>query len=106
MQAVRRIEREFDEPIRDVIDGFSKMGFSKPRIAEALDVTEPSLRWFCHQQKIRTRGYPNHHADIRGRPGKIIEHEGVSLSISGWARKLNVAPCTIQKRLRTRGAPC
>jgi hypothetical protein len=99
-----RIESEFDEPLRDVITGFAEMSYSKARIAEALEVTEPSLRHFCHKQGIHFPRSPRHHRDITGRPPRRIRHNGQEKSLSEWAWDLGVAPSTIHKRLRTTGS--
>lgn len=106
MQAAQRIEQEFDEPLAQVVGGYASMGYSKPLLAEVLEVTEPSLRMFCHRQRIPFRHSPIEHRDISGRPPRIIRHAGREMSLTEWAIEMGVAPCTIHKRLRTRGSPC
>lgn len=104
MQAKPRIETEFDEPLCDVVSGFVEMGYSRTLIADTLEVTVPSLRKFAKVNGIRFNRRPIEHREIRGRPGRRIRHAGREMSLTGWAQELGVSPCTIHKRLRTRGS--
>lgn len=104
-QAETRIVAEFDEPLLDVVDGFAKMGWSKPLIAEALEVSAPSLRHYAWKNGIQFVRSPAVHREIKGRPPRRVRHGSRALSITQWAEELGVAPCTIHKRIRTRGRP-
>lgn len=106
MQAATRIESEFDEPLRQVISGYADMGYSKHVVAEVLEVTEPSLRMFCHRQRIRFRHSPLEHREIKGRPPRRVRHAGREMSLTEWAQDLGISVEGVRKRLRTRGAPC
>jgi len=103
MQGAKRIEAEFDEPLCDVITGYAAMGYSKALIADTLEVSEPSLRMYSYRRGIRFRHSPLEHREIKGRPARRIRHGGMERSLTEWARELGVAPCTVHKRLRTRG---
>lgn len=106
MQRKASIESEFDEPLREVVAGFAKMGHSRPLTAETLEVSVESLKSYCRRQRIHFRRSPMEHREIRGRPGRMITHEGRTQSLSAWAYEFGVAPCTVHKRLRTRGRIC
>jgi hypothetical protein len=67
-QAARVIEQEFDEPLRDVVEGFMQMGYSMPYIAEVLNVSVSSVKHFCVRAGLRRSGYPPIHREIPGRP--------------------------------------
>lgn len=103
MQAKDRIENEFDEPLRDVVKGYAVMKFSRSLVAEALDVSIDSLTTFSRREGINFSRRPMQHREIPGRPPRMIRHNGREQSLSEWAAELGVAPCTIHKRLRTRG---
>lgn len=64
----RVIEREFQEPLRDVVSGFVEMGYSHRMIAQALDVTAVSLRRFMERRGLRMASNPHVLAAPRGRP--------------------------------------
>lgn len=103
MQGKSRIESEFEEPLRDVVSGFAQMGYSKPLIAEALEVSEPSLRHYAWKSGIRFAHSPAVHRDINGRPGRCVRHAGRAMSLTEWASELGVSVECVRKRLRTRG---
>jgi len=103
MQRKAAIESEFDEPLRDVIHGFAQMSYSRNVVAEVLEVTPDSLKSYCRRMDIRFKHSPVEHQQIRGRPPRLIRHDGRVQSLSAWAYDLGVAPCTIHKRLRLRG---
>ncbi len=103
-QAQCRIKAEFDEPVKKVVQGFVEMGYSRALIADALDVTLPSLCCFAKGHHIAFRHVPPVQRERTGRPPRRITHNGRTLGLSEWARELGVAPSTIHKRLRTRGS--
>ena len=103
LQRARAIEREFDEPLRDVVAGFADMGYSRRLVADALDVTFESLKHFNRREGIHFPRAPLEKREIRGRPRRMIRHAGREMGLSEWAAEFGVAPCTIHKRLRTRG---
>lgn len=105
VKAARRIEQEFDEPIADIVVGYSKMSYSIPLVAEILEVSEPSLRMFCHRRNIRFPRSPTEHRDIIGRPPRKIRHSGRTDSLSGWADALGVSVSTVHRRVSRRGSP-
>lgn len=105
VKAARRIEKEFEEPVADVVAGYSAMSYSLPLVAEILDVSEPSLRMFCHRRKISFCRSPIEHRDIHGRPPRKIRHSGRTDSLSGWADVLGVSVSTVHRRVKRRGGP-
>lgn len=103
MQAKDRIEDEFGEPLVDVIAGYAEMKYSRRMVADVLEVSFESLKHFNRRHKIRFARSPIEHREIKGRPPRMVRSAGRTMSLTGWARELGVAPCTIHKRLRTRG---
>ena len=100
------IEREFDEPLRDVVVGFAEMGWSRSLVADALDVSVESLKSWCRRSDVKFPRSPMEHREIKGRPPRLVEHNGRTQSLTAWAWDLGVAPCTIHKRLRRCGRVC
>ena len=103
-EAQRRIEQEFDEPLRDVVHGYVvEMGYSMPLLAEVLEVSVSSIKHFCSRQRIRGRHSPLEHREIRGRPPRIHRECGRELSLSEWASELNLSVEGVRKRISRRG---
>ena len=104
-QRALKIEREFDEPLMDIVAGYSEMGYSIPRVAETLEVSVSSVKHYCARNRIRFSRHPIEHRDIRGRPPRNIQHQGTEKSLTEWAQNLGVSTSTIHRRLRRSGRP-
>lgn len=104
-QAIPRIEREFDEPAVDVVRDYAEqMKYSCPSVAEALEVTEESLRSYCRRRGIRFSQSPmGRRGQSPGRPPRLIRENGIERSLTDWAQELGIRPNTALKRLRTHG---
>lgn len=104
-QARKRIEAEFDEPLRSVVAGYAEMGWSKPLLSEVLEVTEPSLRMFCHRERIAFRSSPLEHRPIQGRPPRMVRHGGREQSLTAWALEAGITVEGVRQRIRRHGSP-
>jgi hypothetical protein len=100
----RAIEREFEEPLRDVVAGFVEMGYSHRLVAEALEVTAPSLRRYMRTQGVPMARQPLVRAGT-GRPAQTIRYGGRERTARAWATDLGVCPATVWWRVRTKGRP-
>jgi hypothetical protein len=104
MQCKTEIEQEFDEPLRDVVEGFAQMSYSRRLTAEVLGVTPASLRSYCHRAQIRFDRSPKEHREIRGRPPRLVRHAGREQSLSAWAWDLGISVEGVRRRLRVNGS--
>lgn len=105
MRRKASIESEFAEPLRDVVAGYSVMGYSMSHLSDILEVSTSSMKHYCSRENIRFSRRPVEHREIRGRPPRLIRHNGRELSLSAWAWDLGVAPSTIHGRMRRLGRP-
>ena len=109
-QAARKIEREFDEPLREVVSGFIPMGMTRVETAETLGVSVASLRTFCEKTDIRfPRNQPGRAERIRdamrrGPRARRLSLNGRSQCLSAWAEEYGIKPDTLRVRLN-RGRP-
>ena len=105
-QAVRKIEREFDEPIREVVAGFIPMGMTRVETAETLGVSVNSLRNFCEKTDIRfPRNQPGRAERIRetmrhGPRARRSTIAGRTKSLTEWAKEYGIKRNTLYQRLR------
>jgi len=104
LQAKNRIEKEFDEPLAEVVAGFAEMKYSRRLVAESLEVSFESLKHFNRRNGIRFHRSPSVHREIRGRRGRRVCHDGREMNLTQWAAELGVSVECVRKRLRTRGS--
>jgi AraC-like DNA-binding protein len=113
----RMIEREYEEPLRDVVAGFIPLGLTRRETAETLGVSLSSLRRFCAQSDIHFPGL----SERRIRGGHFVEqtearrrdricqsmraraprvaYRGLELPLSDWAERLGVSKQTLRNRI-------
>ncbi len=103
--AARRIEREFEEPLRDVIAGYAEMGYSRRLVAETLEVSFESLKHYNRRENIRFCRSPIEHREIKGRPPRMIRQNGREQSLGAWADELGLSKEGVRQRIRRTGRP-
>lgn len=99
-----RIEREFEEPLEEVIQGYSVMGHSIPLVAATLDVSVSSVKHYCSARRIRFSRSPLEHREIHGRPPKLHRENGQEKSLTAWAQDVGLSVEGVRQRLRRRGS--
>ena len=104
------IEREFDEPLRDVVAGFIPLGMTAPSVAETLGVDPRSLKAFCQKTRIRfPANQPERAERIRatlrhGPHARTLALNGRRQCLAEWAEEYGIKPDTLRMRLN-RGKP-
>jgi hypothetical protein len=105
-ECASKIEREFEEPLRDVVAGFIPMGMTRVEVAETLEVDPRSLRTFCEQAGIHFPRYqPGRRERIRegarrsGR-ARILECDGRRQCLTAWAEEAGIKRSTLATRIR------
>jgi predicted site-specific integrase-resolvase len=105
-QVTRKIEREFEEPIREVVAGFIPMGMTRVETAETLGVSVASLRTFCEKTDIRfPRNQPGRAERIRetmrrGPRARRSTIAGRTQSLTEWAEEYGIKRNTLYQRIR------
>lgn len=113
---IANIETEFDEPIKDVLQGFSDMGFSYCTVAKVLGTspdTMARLRDKCgvkFPKNTRPEVDPETREKIASTKRKGLRKDAVLLTFKGrtqhlsaWARELDVPVGTLWGRLNKYG---
>lgn len=99
-----RIEREFGEPLSDVVSGFIPLGLTRIETAETLEVSPSSLRRFCEQSGIHFPvNQPGRRdriqSSMRQRAGQV-SFAGERRSVAEWAERYGINRQTLHSRLR------
>lgn len=116
------IEREFDEPLRDVVAGFIPLGLTRRETAETLGVSVSSLRRFCEREEVRfptlsERRHRGGHfveqteerrreriAQSMRAKAPLVEFRGQSLPLAEWSDRLGISADTLRHRVARRGS--
>ena len=103
-QSIRRIEREFDEPIREVVAGFIPLGYTRRDVASVLEVSPESMRQFCRDHRIAfPQNQPARTERIRESKrsrAPALELGGQRRSVAEWAELYGIKRSTLHSRLR------
>jgi DNA invertase Pin-like site-specific DNA recombinase len=113
---IQRIEAEYQEPIRDVLQGFADMGYSYCTVARILGIAPDTLKRInasCGVEFPRLRMPPMSQAQreqlsrikLQGKrcDARRITYQGRTQHLSAWARETGINLSTLWNRLTRYG---
>lgn len=109
---IRQIEHEYEEPVADVLQGFSDMGYSMNYTAGVLGVSYDTLDRLAEKHGVTFPfGARPPMSEEQRRKLSLIKQQssridnrlytakGITMHLSAWARELGVYPSTIVRRI-------
>ena len=103
LDRAQTIQREFDEPLNDIIGGFIPMGLTRVEVAETLDVDPRSLRTYCEKNEIHfprnQSGRRERIRDTRRRRAATYELDGSRYCLTELAEMNGLKRTTLRMRL-------
>lgn len=113
---IQRIEAEYGEPVKAVLQGFADMGYSYCTVAGILDIAPDTLQRInikCGVEFPRLKMPPMSAEQRRTiaaiktqgkrRDARLITYQGRTQHLSAWAREMDINLSTLWKRLTRYG---
>lgn len=101
----RRVSSQFEGTVTEIIKSLKMDGYSLTAAASILEISPHTLKSECDRTGIEFKRYQQSpgrkkHVFVKHPPTmRMLEHDGVVLHLSGWARKLNIEHTTLAYRL-------